>query len=249
MFEVVLKEIREMMRGYKPFAVLTFYLLFLLAIFYLISPRDGREVLRIANYIILSISVFLSPPIASATISLENERKTLKMLIVTPLKAKDIVVGKLLSALMMILLLVIPTLPFIGLCFLLGGVSPSEVLIGLLLVLSVSFGILSLSLLSSLIFKRVYASNAVAYGFVIFFLIGTVIVDGILEHHISEEFESVLTRHLNPFFTLTFIDSAAFRDMWWLLEPLWLNTVAVYTAIGAVSLAISLKFFDRFIRK
>ncbi len=249
MIEVVLKEIREMMRGYKPFAVITFYLLFLLAVLYLALPTNGREILEISTYIMLSIAVFLSPPIASATISLENERRTLKMLIVTPLGASDIVVGKLVSSLMLVLLLIFPTIPFLSLGFLFGGISLSDIFISFLLSFSVSFGLTSLSLLTSLIFKRVYASNAIAYAFVIFFLIGTLIIDAMLENRIPREFEGALSRHINPFFVASNIGAASPESMWWLLKPIWLNPVAFYTVLGILSLLTSLILFERLIRR
>ncbi len=249
MIEIVLKEVREMMRGYKPFAVLTFYLLFLLAVLYLAMPTNGRDILAMSTFIMLSISVFLSPPIASATISLENERKTLKLLIVTPLRAWDIVIGKLLSALMLVFLLIIPTLPFLSLGFLFGGTSPNDILISLTIALSVSFGLASLSLLISLIFKRIYASNALAYGFVIFFLIGSFIIDALISDKVPRELEGVFSRHLNPFFITAALSGESLANMWWLLKPIWLNPVAIYTAIGFLSLLISLKFFENLLSK
>ncbi|MFH1738725.1 MAG: ABC transporter permease subunit [bacterium] len=66
--------------------------------------------------------------VTSGAISEERERETWDLLMTTPLGPWRILLGKLLSSLLFILLLYIALLPILALCFLLGGLSPRELI-------------------------------------------------------------------------------------------------------------------------
>ena len=69
--------------------------------------------------------VFLAPSSTSGSISLEREKQTLELLIATPISSLAIVVGKLLSALVYVFLLIAASLPLMAVVFVYcGGVGP-----------------------------------------------------------------------------------------------------------------------------
>ncbi len=105
----------------------------------------------------------VAPTFASGSITGEKERKTYEMLLASPLDPSRILVGKLLSSLTYLVILIISTLPLMILCFLLGGILLSE--IGrayLLLILAAgTFGLLSIA--CSSYFRRTSSALVVSY--------------------------------------------------------------------------------------
>jgi ABC-type transport system involved in multi-copper enzyme maturation permease subunit len=79
----------------------------------------------------LVLITFLSPAFTAGTIASEKERQTYDILITTLLRPRDIVLGKLLSAQAYLCLMVVAALPVLSVVFLVGGVSFSQILIGL----------------------------------------------------------------------------------------------------------------------
>lgn len=83
---------------------------------------------------LLTAVVFVVPGQAAVTIVGERERQTLPLLQVSQLTGTRIVVGKLVSALAFILLLLVVALPLLAIPVLLGGVSVGQALAGMLVV-------------------------------------------------------------------------------------------------------------------
>ena len=75
----------------------------------------------------------LAPASTAGTISGERERQTLDLLAVTPISSVAIVVGKLLSALTWVFVLITASIPVAALVFVYGGVAPDDVLRGYLM--------------------------------------------------------------------------------------------------------------------
>ena len=69
----------------------------------------------------------LAPAATAGTISSEREHQTLELLAVTPISSFAIVVGKLLSALAWVFVLVLASIPVTALVFVFGGVAPDDV--------------------------------------------------------------------------------------------------------------------------
>src|SRR5262249_1342272 len=77
------------------------------------------------------LTVFLlSPLVAAGIIAGERERGTLDHLLVTHLRDREIILGKLAARLASLTLLVMTGLPVLGLMLFLGGVDPNLVLFG-----------------------------------------------------------------------------------------------------------------------
>jgi ABC-type transport system involved in multi-copper enzyme maturation permease subunit len=146
---VALKELRSRMRGRRAFVVLTVYLLlmslFILLVYlaYLAASRDsfgpssrqaGKAVFAAVLAAEVFLVIFVGPAFTSGAISGEKERQTYDLLRTTLLPARALVSGKLISALSYVYLLILVSVPLQSIAFMLGGVSPIEVLLSQFLV-------------------------------------------------------------------------------------------------------------------
>ncbi|NJM40505.1 MAG: ABC transporter permease subunit [Anaerolineae bacterium] len=92
---------------------------------------------------------FIAPALTVSAISSERERMTYDSLRATPLGARQIALGKLLSALGYVSLAVLATLPLFSIVFLLGGIELVQVLMALSVVLASAFLFTALGLFVS----------------------------------------------------------------------------------------------------
>ena len=147
---VTMKELRGRMRGHRAFAVLTLYLVVLSAaisfvyLIYLSSTSmpsstmartTGKGLFTAVLGVQIVLVTFIGPAFTAGAISGERERQTFDLLRTTLLSADAFVLGKLISALSYIFLLVVVSIPLQSLAFLLGGLSPVELVLSQVLVL------------------------------------------------------------------------------------------------------------------
>jgi len=154
---VALKELRGRMRGARAFIVLTVYVLLMSAFtvvlygIYTISAQvtlstTGGVIGKVIFGGVLSIELFLvcfiAPAFTASAISGERERRTYHLLRTTLLSADNLIWGKLLAALGYIVLLLVVAIPLQSLAFLMGGVTMTEVLLSIeiLVVTAVTYG-------------------------------------------------------------------------------------------------------------
>ena len=191
------KELRGRMRGRRAFAIITIYLL-LLGGFALMAEKlveanystgfGGQSAFAgaaigqgifAALLMLMTLQVaFLAPSSTSGSISLEREKQTLELLIATPISSLAIVVGKLLSALVYVFLLIAASIPLMAVVFVYGGVGPEDVLRGYIVLVATALGLGSFGLLCSSIVKRTTAATAITIFGVLAVTIGTVFVLG-----------------------------------------------------------------------
>jgi len=191
------KELRGRMRGRRAFAIITIYLLllggFALMVEKLVEANYssgfggqsafagaaiGQGVFA-ALLMLMTLQVaFLAPSSTSGSISLEREKQTLELLIATPISSLAIVVGKLLSALVYVFLLIAASIPLMAVVFVYGGVGPEDVLRGYVVLVATALGLGSFGLLCSSIVKRTTAATAITIFGVLAVTIGTVFVLG-----------------------------------------------------------------------
>ncbi|MCR4406762.1 MAG: ABC transporter permease [Anaerolineae bacterium] len=183
---VMLKELRGQMRGWRAFAVLTVYLLLLscvtivlyLAVYTtysaagvggtLIGVRVGRTLFSGIVLLELLLMCFIAPAFTVGAISGERERLTYDLLVITLLRPRSIVAGKLGAALAYVVLLILAALPLQSLAFILGGVSPAELFIaqsGLLVTALISA---SLGLFFSSLVRSTFLSTVLTYSVILF---------------------------------------------------------------------------------
>ncbi len=131
-----------------------------------IDMTNSQEARTLVNLFFLGqylIASLMTPSFAAGAITGEKERKSYEMLLASPLRPGAIVLGKLLSSLGHIVLLIVASLPIVMLCLPLGGVSFYELLAlyWALLLSVVTYGMISLA--CSSYFQRTAASLVVSY--------------------------------------------------------------------------------------
>lgn len=160
---IIVKEFRSRMRGWRAFAILTGYLVFLALFSYAIyrvillstqyggigmplSPLIGQALYGAIANLSLFFVAFLTPALTAGAISSEHEHLTLEMLQATPLSAHTILLGKLISTAGYVLLLLFAAIPVASLVFMFGGISPADLLQAALIILvtGVTFGMIGL---------------------------------------------------------------------------------------------------------
>ncbi len=148
---IVLKELRGRMRGWRAPVILTIQLVvvscFTVLLYLLVVESSatsgtatigqtlGQALFYSVYMLLLLLVVFLSPAFTAGALSGERERKTLDLLVTTLLPPRALVLGKLLSALAYILLLILVALPIQSLAMMFGGVVLAEMVIGTLMLL------------------------------------------------------------------------------------------------------------------
>jgi ABC-2 type transport system permease protein len=141
------KELRGRMRGRRAFIIVTIYLLLLGGFALMVetiiertyatgfgnssafaTAAIGQGIFAAMLMLMTLQVVFLAPSSAAGAISLEREKETLDLLITTPITSLAIVVGKLLSTLVYVFLLIAASVPLMAVVFVYGGVGPEAVL-------------------------------------------------------------------------------------------------------------------------
>jgi len=105
----------------------------------------------------------IAPALTAGAISIEREQQTLDLLLLTRLSCTNIVLGKLLSSLGFLVVVLLCSLPVWAISFLLGGIDPGQMLWSLVLIfVSVTlFG--SIALYCSTRYAKTATAVAVAY--------------------------------------------------------------------------------------
>jgi ABC-type transport system involved in multi-copper enzyme maturation permease subunit len=192
---VGVKELRGRVRGRRAFVVLTFYLLFLGLFAWaweLVAERAyvqtaalqggsaafasslvGQEVFGALVLVETLLVVFLAPAFTSGAISLEREKQTLDMLTATPISSLAIVVGKLLSALAYVFLLIAASIPLTAIVFVFGGVAPDDVIRAYAVLIVTALGLGSMGLFISALMQRTQGATVVTFFTVLFLTLGT----------------------------------------------------------------------------
>jgi ABC-type transport system involved in multi-copper enzyme maturation permease subunit len=199
---IMSKELRSRFRGRRAFVVLTLYLGVLALIAYgaylevapvaRLQTQFGGGVLdgsglpganasaSIGEAIFARLSIFqllligvLAPAFTTGAISLEREKATLDLLITTPLRPGAIVVGKLLSALGFVVLMILAAIPVSALVLMYGGASVDDILRQqvVLFVSAIGFGVIGLFF--SALTKRTQTATVVTYSAILVLMVGT----------------------------------------------------------------------------
>jgi len=116
----------------------------------------------------------LAPAFTTGAISLEREKQTLDLLVTTPLSTLGMVVGKLISALSYVFLLIIASIPLASLVFVFGAVGPEDLVRGYIVLFAVAFGMGALGMFMSALTKRTQTATVLTYVMVLVLTVGTV---------------------------------------------------------------------------
>jgi ABC-type transport system involved in multi-copper enzyme maturation permease subunit len=186
------KELRGRMRGRRAFVILTIYLLLLAGFAFMVetliargyengfggssafaSAAIGQGIFAALLMLMTLQVVFLASSSTTGAISLEREKQTLDLLAATPISSVAIVVGKLLSALTYVFLLIAASIPLMAVVFVYGGIAPEDVVRGYLVLVVTAIGLGSFGLMCSSLVRRTTAATAVTIFGVLALTIGT----------------------------------------------------------------------------
>lgn len=177
---VMIKELRGRMRGRRAFVVLTVYAALLSAFasaIYLLYSRAADEISGPPGQLVgktvfggvviteLLLVCFVTPALTAGAISGERERQTFDLLRATLLPARSLMTGKLLSALSYIVLLIVAGVPLQSLAFFLGGVTPEEVILSVVLLLVTALAFATAGLFFSVLSRTTLGSTVLSYAF------------------------------------------------------------------------------------
>jgi ABC-type transport system involved in multi-copper enzyme maturation permease subunit len=118
---------------------------------------------------------FIGPALTAGAISSEREHKTIDLLRASLLSARALVFGKLSSAVIFLLLLIITAIPVQSLAFFLGGVGMAEMVISTLMLVITAIFFCALGLFFSSFSKRTLIATVLSYASILISLIVFVI--------------------------------------------------------------------------
>jgi ABC-type transport system involved in multi-copper enzyme maturation permease subunit len=188
------KELRGRMRGKRAFISVTVYVVLVAGFAWMVgqilednfqnqvrfggfnasvqSASIGRGIFVALMFLQTLMILVLAPASTAGTISSEREKQTLDLLAVTPISSVAIVVGKLLSALTWVFVLILASIPVTAIVFVYGGVAPDDVIRGyaMLFVTAIAFGALG-TFFSSLV-RRSGAATGLTFVAVLISTVG-----------------------------------------------------------------------------
>lgn len=186
MRSIIQKEGKIRMRSWKSVALVTGYigLLGLAVVMMLYSTVYSEH--RLVNLgeqsklIFLTLTVvqvlmisFIVPILTAGSISLEREKQTLDILLSTSLRPVQIIIGKLITSISQVLLLLVASLPIFSFLYLFGNV-PIKLMVNLLVfyvIISVLFG--AIGVFFSTLFKKTIPAIVLTYIFMFVLVVGT----------------------------------------------------------------------------
>ncbi len=189
---VILKELRGRMRGMRAFVLLTLHVMLLSGFVTLIygayAATSTNVYNSVSNQVVgkivfgavvgleLLLVCFITPALTAGAISGEREKQTFDLLRTTLLPAYALVLGKLGSAMLFVLILLVAALPLQSLAFLLGGVAPEEFFISVVLLVATAFLFGTAGIFFSSLMRRTLGSTVLSYGFALLDTLGLPLV-------------------------------------------------------------------------
>jgi ABC-2 type transport system permease protein len=185
---VLTRELRGRIRGWRALVILIVYLSLTGLITFLVYAASassfsngvndveaGRSIGK-AIFITVMIATLvqvcvITPALTAGAISGEKERQSYDLLITTLLSPVQIILGKLTSALAFAMLLIFASLPMAGLSFLFGGVSGTELLIGVAGLAATAICYATVGVFWSTVMRSTLAATVMSLGSVIFLLL------------------------------------------------------------------------------
>lgn len=198
------KESRWRMRGRRAFVIVTIYVALLSLLVYAVyqfmydralmqaqwesdglsvdfvsgalSAQIGQAIFGAILVLQTVLTVMVAPALTSGAFSVEREKQTLDLLITTPVSTLGLVVGKLISSLAYVFLLIAASVPLMSVVFAFGGLAPEDLVRAYILLIAVAFGIGSLGLFMSALTKRTQLSTVLSYLIVLGLMFGTLVL-------------------------------------------------------------------------
>jgi ABC-type Na+ efflux pump permease subunit len=134
------------------------------------AARFGLLLFQIVVYVQLLLLIFFAALTAASAVSQEKDRRTFVLLLITDMRDYEIVLGKLLGALLPITVLLLVSVPALSLLLLLGGIDPSQVIQATAVMLTTAFAAGSLGGLVALWRERTFQALALSVLFLALYL-------------------------------------------------------------------------------
>ncbi len=134
------------------------------------------QIFKIVVFVPVVLLIFVGPSFISGAISDERHRGTLEILLTTKMTAKSIVVGKFLSLLVSIMIILVSQLPISAILFLYGGIT-----LGDIVKLTLNFFVfvvllISMGIFCSSISRKTSIATALLYLSVLILFFGTLVL-------------------------------------------------------------------------
>jgi hypothetical protein len=202
---IVQREIKQTFRKPKIFWIFAVYLFLLAgAAFYIFGiamtvsgvtndfdPRSSSVMYLVILGIQLLVMTLVAPVSTSTAISGEKERQTFDLLIITKTSMYDIILGKLLSSLMIVGIMLVLSMPVYAVVFYYGGVSIGKFIMNMLYLISYVAMVGSLGIAFSTVMKKSAAASIATVLLIFAMTIGIWIALGMVMAFISAAFMMV----------------------------------------------------------
>ncbi|MFG6392996.1 MAG: ABC transporter permease [Lachnospiraceae bacterium] len=173
------KEVKLRVRSLKFAMTILFFNLFLVAIAlfgfelifninmnYRIDYSGAISVYFVIICLEAAMVAFLVPVFTAGSIAGEREKQTLEILLTTVLKPGQIVIGKLMSSISMVILLVFSSLPVVSIVFTIGGISMADLMQFVIFIIVMSLFIGSMGVCASAMVKRAIPATVISFSMV-----------------------------------------------------------------------------------
>lgn len=130
----------------------------------------GLLLFQIIAFVQLLLTLFFATLSAAGAVAQEKDRRTFVLLLLTDMRDYEIVLGKLLGALLPVLVQILVTVPVLSLLLLVGGVAPQQVVQAVVVLLAAGVAAGSLGGLVALWRDRTFQSLALSVLFLVLYL-------------------------------------------------------------------------------
>jgi ABC-2 type transport system permease protein len=187
---ILLKELRATLRGSRAALLITVYVglgLIAMRLVYgavteqlgsgppIFSAQVGQAVFIGLALAVQGLTVFLAPATTVNSISAEHERRTYDLILATPLTPAQLLVGKLLTGLAFVLLLLLAALPLFSVVVMFGGVTAGDILRVVAVVLGTAVAGAMLGLFCSAAARQTYTATLLCYALLVALVGGTLL--------------------------------------------------------------------------
>ena len=172
---VLRRELLTALRSNKAFILQFVFLLLLGAVVYVAWPSElvssssekARKLFRTFGQGQLVLLSILAPAFSASAMTIEKERRCIDLLLTSPIRPGTILMGKYMSSVLYLFLLVLSTAPLVSVIIWLPGLGPAEIagLYVLLISVAACFGMIGLT--CSVFFHRSQASLSITYMIVL----------------------------------------------------------------------------------
>jgi hypothetical protein len=140
------------------------------------SAFIGQSIFAVLSVFQLILVSMIAPAFTAGQISLEREKQTLDLLMTTPLRPGAIIIGKLLTALAFVVLMIVAAIPICAIVLMYGGASVGDIVRQQVVLLAVAVGFGAVGIFASALMQRTQAATVVAYCTVLALTLGTAMV-------------------------------------------------------------------------